>query len=240
MDALFWGNMKLNTVVSVILMAVMAVTPAFAFNRVKTKAKQHAAMHVIVMVDKDEEGNFHGGLCTAYAVGPHTLLTAEHCNDAKTNGVYIDNTDKKAIMSGKAGSNTVTDRVFDHQDHMLMDVSGVYFKDTIPLDWRTPVQGERTYQWGNPGGMRDQYREGVVMGLIPPVPQDPEDEEKIDATAPIWLIAEPVVGGDSGSAIFSEKDGKMIGVLTYGIDEGQMAGMYEIKFTPEQIQASLK
>ena len=46
-----------------------------------------------------------------------------------------------------------------------------------------PVQGERTYQWGNPGGMRDQYREGVVMGLIPPVPQDPEDEEKIDATA---------------------------------------------------------
>ena len=32
----------------------------------------------------------------------------------------------------------------------------------------------------------------------------------------------------------------MIGVLTYGIDDGQMAGMYEIKFTPEQIQASLK
>ena len=232
--------MKLKNVVSVILMAVMAVTPAFAFNRVKTKAKQHAAMHVIVMVDKDADGNFHGGLCTAYAVGPHTLLTAEHCNDAKTNAVFIDNTDKAAIKDGKAMSYTVTDRVFDHQDHMLMDVSAVYFKDTIPMDWRTPVQGEHTYQWGNPGGMRDQYREGVVMGMIPPLPQDPEDEEKIDATAPIWLIAEPVVGGDSGSAIFSANDGRMIGVLTYGIDNGQMAGMYEIKFTPEQIQESLK
>jgi hypothetical protein len=230
----------MKKIVSAILMVVMAVTPTFAFNKVKTKSKQHAAMHVIVMIDKDEEGNVHGGLCTAYAVGPHTLLTAEHCNDAKTNAVFIDNTDTKAIKEGKAMSYTVTARVFDHQDHMLMDISGVYFKNTIPMDWRTPVQGEHTYQWGNPGGMRDQYREGYVVGEIPPAPADSDDEEKIDATAGIWIIAEPVIGGDSGSAIFSAVDGRMIGVLTYGIDEGQLAGVYEIKFTPEQIQESMK
>ena len=73
MDALFWGNMKLNNVVSVILMAVMAVTPAFAFNRVKTKAKQHAAMHVIVMVDKDEDGGIFMADCVQHMQSARTL-----------------------------------------------------------------------------------------------------------------------------------------------------------------------
>lgn len=221
---------------SVLLIAVFAATPAFAFNAAKVKVKQHAAMHIIAMVERDSDGKIiNGGLCTAYAVGPHTLLTAEHCNVPNTNAIYLDDAvNRDEIRAGRGISYSITDREFDHQDHMLIDISGVNFKGTIELTdhVRKPLQGEHTYQWGNPGGKRDQYREGYVMGKIV-LPK--EESAEIDATGDIYLIAEPVIGGDSGSAIFSAVDGQLIGVLTYGIDEGQVAGMYAIEFTQAQI-----
>ncbi len=196
------------------------------------------------MVDRDQNGVIlGGGLCTAYAIGPHTLMTAEHCNDPATDQIYVDPMDRDAIRNNTAVSFTVVSRQFDHQDHVLMDLHGANFKNVIyigPVEAgaRLPKQGEKTYQWGNPQGIRDQFREGLVMGSIPT--SDLKDMDDVDATGPLYLVQEVVVGGDSGSAVFSQEDGKVIGIVTFGLQDGTIMGMFPILFTGEQIGASLK
>jgi hypothetical protein len=233
----------LRSLVSLVIMATLTISPAFGIHKkqlTKLQENQHKSMHVIVEVERDVDGNpLHGGLCTAYAVGPHTLLTAQHC-DMNTNAIYIDNTDRKAIKENRVMSYTITSKTYDNEDHVLYVVSGITFNNTIVLTAHVelPKQGVHTYQWGNPGGVRDQYREGLVIGSMPNATPDPEDEERVNATGVVYLIAEPVVGGDSGSAIFSMEDGQLIGVLTYGIDNGQIAGVYAIVFTQAQLDAA--
>ena len=239
-------NKFTKTLTTLVVMVSLVATPMFAFGNKhkfnKLQENQHKSMHEIVMVNRSEDGTVvGGGLCTAYAIGPHTLLTAEHCNDTQTNEVYID-APLELIRPQKVTPYKIISRAFDHQDHMLLDVSGINFKNTIVLTdhVRAPRQGEHTYSWGNPAGIRDQYREGLVMGNMPNPKADPDDAEKIDATGTVYLIAEPVIGGDSGSSIFSAEDNQLIGIVTYGIDEGQIAGMYAVVFTQTQINESLK
>jgi hypothetical protein len=229
-----------RSLASLVIIATLAISPAFGIHKkqlTKLQEEQHKSMHEIVMVNRDADGKvIGGGLCTAYAVGPHTLLTAEHCNDEYATGVYID-APLELIRPQKVMSYKIISRTFDKQDHMLLDVSGTYFKNTIELTdhVRVPRQGEHTYQWGNPGGMRDQYREGLVMGNMPNV-----DNDEINATGAIYLIQETVIGGDSGSSVFSAEDGQLIGIITYGIDDGKIAGVYAIVFTQAQITASMQ
>ena len=244
--ALWENTMKfLSKLTSLALTIVLAAAPAFSYNQVKIKAKQHSAMHVIVMIQRDIDGkSLHGGLCTAYAVGPHTLLTAEHCNIPETNAVYLDNEDHDAIKNNKVMSYTIISRTFDHQDHMLLDISAVNFPDTITLSAsvRTAKQGEKVYFWGTPNGVPNQYREGYVMGTMPTPKPDPEDQdsEKVDATATLTLAAMPTIGGDSGSAVFAEKDGQLVGIVTFGFADGQVMGMFPIQFTQAQIATSMQ
>jgi hypothetical protein len=229
-----------RSLASLVIIATLAISPAFGIHKkqlTKLQENQHKSMHEIVMVNRDENGKvIGGGLCTAYAVGPHTLLTAEHCNDEYATGVYID-APLQLIRPQQVMSYKIISRTFDKQDHMLLDVSGIYFKNTIELTdhVRVPRQGEHTYQWGNPGGIRDQYREGVVMGNMPS-----SGDDEIDATGVVYLIQETVIGGDSGSSVFSAEDGQLIGIITYGIDDGKLAGVYAIAFTQAQITASMK
>jgi hypothetical protein len=230
----------LRNLASLVIIATMALSPAFGIHKkqlTKLQEQQHKAMHEIVMVDRDADGKvIGGGLCTAYAVGPHTLLTADHCNDTKATGVYID-APLELIRPGKVMSYKIISRTFDHQDHMLLVVSGVYFQNTIVLTdhVRAPHQGEHTYQWGNPAGIRDQFREGLVTGSMPNIKSD---DEPIDASGIVYLIAEPVIGGDSGSSVFSAEDGQLIGIVTYSMDNGQLAGVYAIQFTQAQLDAA--
>ncbi len=231
-----------RSLASLVIIATLAISPAFGIHKkqlTKLQEQQHKAMHEIVMVDRDADGQvIGGGLCTAYAVGPHTLLTAGHCDDAKATGVYID-APLELIRPGKVMNYKIISRTFDHQDHLLLVVSGITFNNTIALTAhvRLPRQGEHTYQWGNPAGMRDQFREGVVMGSIPN-PKSDDDEERVDATGNIYLIQEPVIGGDSGSSVFSAEDGQLIGIVTYSMDNGQLAGVYAIQFTQAQLDAA--
>jgi hypothetical protein len=44
-----------------------------------------------------------------------------------------------------------------------------------------------------------------------------------------------VVGGDSGSAIFSAEDGQLVGITTWGLNYGMFLGSYPLMFTQEQI-----
>ena len=77
----------------VLVFLATSVSPAFAHKEVKNKLKQlqHASYHEVTMVDRNSDGKIvGGGTCSAMAIGPHTLILAEHCNDEYTNQVYVD------------------------------------------------------------------------------------------------------------------------------------------------------
>ena len=232
-----------RSLASLVIIATLAISPAFGIHKkqlTKLQEEQHKAMHVIVEIERDANGDpLRGGLCTAYAVSSHTLLTAQHC-DLNTNAIYIDNTDREAIKSQHVMSYTITSKTYDNQDHVLYVISGITFNHTIVLTAHVevPRQGGHTYTWGNPAGIRDQFREGLVTGSMPNPTPDPEERETINATGIVYLIAQPTVGGDSGSSVFSAEDGQLIGIVTYGIDDGQLAGVYAIQFTQAQLDAA--
>jgi len=130
----------------------------------------------------------------------------------------------------------VSEKYYDHQDHMLLVVPGVSFKHFAlydPSTYSPFVQGDKYYMWGNPGLITDQYREGYVTGSVMPI-DDERDAEDIDVVSPYAMLSGPVAGGDSGSAVF-RADGKLAGVLTYGIDFGMFSGVYPLAFTSAQV-----
>ena len=67
-----------------------------------------------------------------------------------------------------------------------------------------------------------------------------KDDPSIEVDGDIlYLLTGPVIGGDSGSSIFNEK-GERIGIVTYGVDDGAIIGVFPIKFTQAQIDKSLQ
>src|SRR5208282_3699593 len=104
-----------------------------------------------------------------------------------------------------------------------------HFVKYDPANYKPLSRTERYYLWGNPGMMPDQYREGYVSGFITP----PEGDD-VMVSSQITMLSGPVVGGDSGSGVFAE-DGRLVGVLTWGIEDGLFAGIYPLAFTSEQV-----
>ena len=187
------------------------------------KSEQHKATHTIILSnEKDHEA----AGCSATAISEHVLLTAEHCNIANA-VLYLDQTIKPLQHPLE-----ISERYFDHQDHMLIVLPGVSFKNFISYGACAPLkQEDHYYMWGNPGLLPNQYREGYVTGSI----VNPLDDAEVDAVSSFLMLSGPVVGGDSGSAIFSAKDGHLASVLTYGINSGMFAGVYPLAFTSEQL-----
>jgi len=197
-----------------------------------TQKNQQRAMYAIVMDNGKPKGDSdrEAAGCTAYAISDHVLLTAEHCNlDGGSLYLNPEMRNGHAVLSNPI---EVSEKIFDHQDHMLLVIHGIKFKYHIKYEPRVPVQGEHVYFFGNPSLIHDQYREGYVTGSM----ESPKDAD-VDASATLFLFALPVVGGDSGSSIFSA-DGTLIALCTFGIDDGQLMGGYALAFTSEQIKHS--
>lgn len=192
--------------------------------------EQQRSMYAIVMDNGKPKGDpdREAAGCTAYAISEHVLLTAEHCN-LNGGSLYL-NPEMRNGHAILANPIEVSEKIFDHQDHMLLVINGIKFKHHIKYEPRIPVQGERVYFFGNPSLIHDQYREGYVTGSM----ESPKDSE-VDASATLFLFALPVVGGDSGSSIFSA-DGSLIAICTFGLDDGQFMGGYALAFTSEQIK----
>jgi hypothetical protein len=202
----------------ILLPLLFAALPLFAQSSLK--AEQHASTYTILMIGKDKAG------CSATAISEHVLLTAEHCNlpDAV---LYLNQ------VENLANPLSIAERYFDHNDHMLLVLPGVSFKHVVhydPATYAPAKMGEHVYLWGNPALVRDQYREGYMTGeaFFP-------TDESIDAGGSVSMFAVPTVGGDSGSAIFSADDGRIVGITTYGIFSGKMSGSYPLRFTAEQV-----
>lgn len=189
---------------------------------------QQKASHMIVMLGDDGEGV---GTCTATAVGPHALMTAEHCD-----------TDKDAFPTINIDLSTrsynILDRVKDGRDHLLLYVDGPAFRNIETVSTRTPQIGDKVYIHGNGGR---EYPSRRLSGEVIP-DTDPSD---VDEDAGIFRTDIPVIPGDSGSAVYAA-DGKIVGVVTYGWDESSFLGLYpklqnknfSLAFTQEQLDAA--
>lgn len=202
------------------------------------KPNQHKAMHWIISVTRGEE--VHGAGCTAYAIGEHTLLTAQHCDIGATK-LYIDSS-KMDAKNDVATSYQIISKTFDGEDHMLIDLRGIKFENYITLSAkvRVPHQGERVYFWGNPRGVVNQYHEGHIMGEVP-FENDPEDDDPVNAKGALYIAALAADHGDSGAAVFSALDGHLVGILSLGgFLNGGGVGIFPIKFTQVQIDGAMK
>ena len=205
------------------------------------KIEQHKAFHWIAMKGNRPDPEFgmsklNATGCTAYAVAPHVLLTAQHC-DIDGGQLYIDPISNPHEDMSVDKSVFIAEKLYDNRDHMLLVVPTVYFKDTVqydPAKYRPVVQGEHVYFWGNPDWFHDMYREGYAMGII----FSPADEGFAAAPNGSLLYIFDMNGnhGDSGSAIFSAKDGRIVSLVTYGLQDGKFIGGYLLQFTSDQVK----
>jgi hypothetical protein len=178
---------------------------------------QQRANHWIV----SENAEFKAG-CSAVAISKHALLTAHHC-DLDNDTVSVDGAVGVAPDS----------KIYDQRDGMILVFEHANFKNVEPLkaDDALPAQGESLYLFGNPRGIRNIFRVGVLAGVT----QFSDDD--IAPGSFIFVGTMNVEPGDSGSSIYAS-DGRRVGVVTYGIFGGKFVGFYPLTFTADQIRAA--
>ena len=213
---------------ALLLATSMVITPSWFHH---SPVDPHlAATHRIefAFVDPDD-GAIHKAACTASAIGPHALLTATHC-DLGEGALIVDDQLAGLVIVG---------RIADGEDHTIFLVDGPAFKDTMDQFYadRMSKVGDLVFFYGDPAGMwPPQYRQGYCTG------QQILDKGEVRDGMPkgtVYLFAFPTVGGDSGSALYDEKTGKLVSLITYGIEDGKFAGAYPLAFTPAQIDQAI-
>jgi hypothetical protein len=170
---------------------------------------QQKSEHMITFLDKEGE---RASLCTGTAIGPHSLLTASHCND----GDGPDHHDTVTLDLSTQHFHLLAEAE-DGRDHVIYLLDGPAFTNYLPesdlLNVKPPVKGEVVYLCGD------------GLGAYPPVcrwgvPNDADnqsDVSDVDKAQGMQYFTIAVLPGDSGSAVFG-KDGRVVAILTYGVD----------------------
>lgn len=156
------------------------------------------------------------GTCSGTVVGPHTVLTAEHCLWDM----------RKLAIDGKAVR--VEGITLDHHDHALVKV-GATFKAWASLG-RIEGQGASVFVLGNPGDLQDIYRHGYLSG-----------HTKAKGMA-VTLYDLNGYYGDSGSGIFNDR-GELVGVVSIVFQQTdgaymKLMGSFALSFTADQWKAA--
>lgn len=118
---------------------------------------------------------------------------------------------------------------------MIYLVDGPAFYETVPLTPRTAVVNEKVHIFGCGGGL-------YPCNLKPGIVTDEYDPSELDAADGMIYASIAGIPGDSGSAVFADKDGAIVAVLTYGgayslgIGEKPFIGAFTLNFTPDQIK----
>lgn len=156
------------------------------------------------------------GTCSGTVVGPHTILTAEHC---------LTDTHTLAIDGQPVAMVRVT---LDHHDHALVRVNATF--SAWVNRGATEGQGQAVFVLGNPGDLKDMYRHGFIAG-----------QSRVKGVT-VTLYDLNGYYGDSGSGIFNDQ-GDLIGVvsvLEQQVDGGYMKlmGSFALAFTAGQWKAA--
>jgi Trypsin-like peptidase domain len=158
--------------------------------------------------------------CSATAVGPHSILTASHC-EMPNDELQVNHEEAHVVATLRDGF-----------DHSILLLSGIEFKVHATLAPREMVIGEQVSYFGNPDYFTGLYRVGTVVGK----------KQYFDPACFGEVIDSNTYFGDSGAGIFDNL-GHLIGVinLVYGpISEDKstpfkMTGALPVRFTAEQI-----
>jgi len=218
-----------------VLMLALTVMPAAAFNPTKSPQRKAAHMITFLVHEKDENGEEQTGRaqCTASALGNHALLTADHCDMGETT-IHVD---KELVDRAIFG------RIKDGEDHVIFLVGGSAFKDTManfysPDTYKMDNVGDEIFLYGDGQGMYPPaYRQGRVMGAVT-IPQ--KDIDSMLITDPnVYMFDLNIIGGDSGSAIYDKRTGKLITLVTYSMAD-HFCGSYIMKFTQAQVEQAEK
>jgi hypothetical protein len=158
----------------------------------------------------------HGeaGHCSGTAVGPHTVLTAQHCFK-----------DGNLIRVGNDEYPThILAALVDGRDHVIY-LTDRDFATWATIDQRSLVAKEPIHFWGAPGGNNDVYRTGYFRKMAP--------VEDVDKNFPFQNFILPTFPGDSGSGLF-DANGSIVAVISMA-DES--AGEYSLplNFTDGQL-----
>lgn len=210
---------------SLLLVLFLLASSCLASNQ---KLLQHASSHRLFI-----QAGTEGWYCTGTVIGPHAILTDQHCDDDKGAAIFVA---LDASEADKPKTYAVSKRYFDHEDHMIMVIPALSFESWIsykPDTYLPPVQGEHVYYWGNPARHVDLYREGYTSGK-----GDVEIELPTPAINPGYFFILVAGPGDSGAAIYGE-DGRIVSLLTGHFDSGIAAG-FPLAFTPEQVAEATK
>lgn len=188
---------------------------------------QQLSAHRITMYNKDLK---KVGSCSATAIGPNALLTAEHCIvDEKEKAAYITvdlTTTHREILAG----------TLDGRDHAIILVGGPQFTHRAEIvQGDSAFPGEQVHMYGSGGGA---YPPRELVGTEINC-EDPSDQ---DAAVGITCFTMPVIGGDSGTAVYS-KHGALVAVITYGIADDDADGAptirsvgFSLDFSTEQLR----
>jgi V8-like Glu-specific endopeptidase len=164
--------------------------------------RQHAATHRIAVYDIHDmvPGLGH---CSGTAIGPHALLTAQHCFH-DSNLVRLD-ADKDPIVIKAA--------FLDGNDHVIYMLDHD-FKDYVDIDQRALITNEPVHIWGAPGDNTDVFRIGYFQKLETEEARNEKGERVeggIDRHLLVFIL--PVYPGDSGSGVF-DAAGNIISVVS--------------------------
>jgi hypothetical protein len=153
---------------------------------------------------------FDDGVCSATAVGRHTLLSATHCF-AGAHSLAVDGVPVQVLAL-----------IQDGNDHTLAIVSTTF--TAIAELGHAPSVADPVHYWGEPGAMHDLYRKGYMSG---DVVLDGHMIELFDVNG---------FFGDSGAALLDDQ-GRIVGVVSVLYQNTpflKFMGAYPLTFTAKQ------
>jgi hypothetical protein len=207
------ANQRLCRNLQTLLLCLLLTLPTFCSGMPKPVLSTTHRTEMSV----DRPSGHEGTICSATAIGPHALLTATHC-DLGSALVTIDDGVPTAIIS----------RTNDRDDHTIYFVAAT-FPAWAHLSTSRPNIGDEVWLRGNPDGLNQLVRRGILSGYVVNVD---EIVQMFDING--WQ-------GDSGSAIFNSS-GEIIAVVSYGFVAGgfTMLGCLELRFSQTQLLAAEK
>ncbi len=162
--------------------------------------QQHATTHRLGVYDllKGDKLNDEVGHCSATVVGPHAILTAQHCF-LNSNLIRLDaETEPLHILAA----------FIDGSDHVIYLVDRT-FTAWASISERPLVPNETVHIWGAPGHSTDVYRSGYFLKMATEKSVDPA------LTFQFEMFILPTFPGDSGSGVFDE-NGNIVAVTSMG------------------------
>jgi len=157
---------------------------------VEIQRKVKASTHVLYFATLTTESN-----CSGTSIARHALLTASHC-EAPTDFISIDGVPGYRVDSV----------IRDNNDHSILLIKAVDFKDFIVLGSRALRESELVFIWGNPS------LHGVVY--IKQLHQGHYRAAHAFKGRIVDVLGFQSFQGDSGSGVFSAK-GELLGVVSY-------------------------